>query len=242
MRDAIGWPGRALLHMEGRRNDVHELVFMIDLDNTILDNDGTKKDMEAGLLELLGAEMAGRFWELYEIVRKEVDVIDFYENFIRLRAEFPDRAAIVDKASAALANWNFLPRVYPNAIETVIHLKSLGLPVVVSDGDPVFQPTKIAKCGVTTVVDGRVLIFVHKEKYLPKVETQFAAKHYVLIDDKPGILMRSKAALGDRLTTVHVLQGKYALDPKLAVDYAPDIVVQNFSDLLGYTADGFHKG
>ena len=218
---------------------MYNLVFMIDLDNTILDNDGVKTDLQARMLEILGAEMAARFWELYEAVRKDIDIIDFYETFRRLREEFPARAETVDRASDALMDWDFCPRLYANALETIHHLKQLGLPIVVSDGDPVFQPSKIHQCGVTEMVDGRVLIFVHKEKYLPSVQARFKADHYVLIDDKPGILMRSKAALGDRLTTVHVLQGKYALDPKLAVDYKPDIVVKNFSDLLKYGPDSF---
>jgi len=221
---------------------VQNLVIMIDLDNTILDNDGVKKDMEARLLDTLGAEMAARFWELYEIVRKEIDVVDFIETLKRLRAEFPGRAQTVDHATDVMMEWDFRPRLYSNALETVWHLKSVGLPVVVSDGDPVFQPSKIQQCGVTQAVDGRVFIFVHKEQYLPNVEVRFKAGHYVLIDDKPGILMRSKAALGSRLTTVHVLQGKYALDPKNAVEYTPDIVVKNFSDLRAYGPDGFRKG
>ncbi len=221
---------------------MHKLVFMIDLDNTILDNDGVKKDMEARLRNVLGPEMAARHWELYEVIRKETDVVDFIEGFKRLREEFPDRAATVDQATDVLMDWDFRPRLYPKALDTVLHLKSLGLPIVVSDGDPVFQPSKIHQCGVTQAVDGRVLIFVHKEKYLPAVEARFKAGHYVLIDDKPGILMRSKAALGSRLTTVHVLQGKYALDLKNAVEYAPDIVAQNFSDLLGYGAGDFFRG
>jgi FMN phosphatase YigB (HAD superfamily) len=219
---------------------VRDLLFMIDLDNTILDNDGVKKDIEARMLEILGAKLAARFWELYETVRKDLDVIDFFEQMRRLREEVSaDEVDVVDRATEALAEWDFCPRLYPRAIETVLHLKSMGLPVVLSDGDPVFQPTKIHKCGVTDAVDGRVFIFVHKEKFLPAVRAQFKADHYVLIDDKPGILMRSKAALGERLTTVHVLQGKYALDPKHAVDYKPDIVVQNFSDLLECGADDF---
>lgn len=221
---------------------MHKLVLMIDLDNTILDNDGVKRDMEARLAEILGAEMAARAWELYEIVRKELDVVDFVEMMRRLRDEFPDRAATVDAATDALMEWDFRPRLYPRALETVAHLKRIGLPVIVSDGDPVFQPSKIHQCGVTEAVDGRVLIFVHKEHSLPAVETRFKAEHYVLIDDKPGILMRSKAALGARLTTVHVLQGKYALDPKHAVEYAPDIVAKNFSDLLSYSAEDFRRG
>jgi FMN phosphatase YigB (HAD superfamily) len=226
----------------GKDTAVHKLVFMIDLDNTILDNDGVKKDMQARLVEILGPEMAARHWELYEIIRKELDVVDFIEGFRRLREEFPDRAEIVDAGCDALMNWDFRPRLYPNALETVLHLKGLGLPLVLSDGDPVFQPSKIHECGVTELVDGRVLIFVHKEQYLPAVEVRFKAEHYVLIDDKPGILMRSKAALRDRLTTVHVLQGKYATDPKHAVEYRPDIVVDNFSDLRRCGQADFLRG
>jgi FMN phosphatase YigB (HAD superfamily) len=218
---------------------VQKLVFMIDLDNTILDNDGVKEDMKAKMLEILGERLADRFWHYYEVVRKDIDIIDFFVTTQRLRDENPGDTAVVDKALEALMEWDFCPRLYPKAIETVLHLKSLGLPVVVSDGDPVFQPMKIHQCGVTQAVDGRVLIFVHKEKYLPAVRARFKAGHYVLVDDKPGILMRSKAALGDKLTTVHVLQGKYALDPKHAVDYTPDIVVDNFSDLLKCGADDF---
>lgn len=230
------------IHRPGKDTAVHKLVFMIDLDNTILDNDGVKKDMQARLLDILGPEMAARHWELYEIVRKEKDVVDFIEGFRRLREEFPNRAATVDEACDALMGWDFRPRLYPNALETVLHLKGLGLPIVVSDGDAVYQPSKIHECGVTELVDGRVFIFTHKEKHLPDVETRFRADHYVLIDDKPGILMRSKAALGRRLTTVHVLQGNYATDPKYAVEYRPDIVVDNIADLRRRGADDFLRG
>ncbi len=219
---------------------MRDLVLMIDLDNTILDNDGVKQDLQAAMLRILGEKTAARFWELYEVVRKELDVIDFWEQIKRMKAESPDDPTI-DEAAKALAEWDFAPRVYPNALETVAHLRNMGLPLVVSDGDAVFQPAKIHSCGVTEAVDGRVHIFVHKEKLLPNLRGQFPAQHYVLIDDKPGILMRSKAALGDHITTVHVLQGKYALDPKHAVDYKPDIVIQNFSDLLQYKKEDLIK-
>ena len=218
---------------------MHKLVFLIDLDNTILDNDGVKQDIEAKMLEVLGERLAARFWHYYEDVRKDLDYIDFFETMARLREENPSDAAAIDRAMDALMDWDFRRRLYPRAIETVLHLKSVGLPIVLSDGDPVFQPMKIHQCGVTEAVDGRVLIFVHKEKFLSAVRARFQAEHYALIDDKPGILMRSKAALGDRLTTVHVVQGKYATDPKFAVDYKPDIVVQNFRDLLAYDGDAF---
>lgn len=218
---------------------MQKLVFMIDLDNTILDNDGVKADIEAKMREILGERLAARFWFYYEDVRKDTDYIDFYESIARLRAENPADAPAIDRALESLMDWDFRPRLFPRAIETVLHLKRLGLPLVLSDGDPVFQPMKIHQCGVTQAVEGRVLIFVHKERFLPSVRARFPAEHYVLIDDKPGILMRSKTALGDKLTTVHVLQGKYATDPKHAVDYSPDITVRNFCDLLACDADNF---
>lgn len=218
---------------------MRQLVFLIDLDNTLLDNDGVKDDMKAALLSILGERLAGEFWRLYEAVRKDLDIIDFYETFRRLGEENPADTDVVQRGLDALMEWDFCGRMYPDALDTLEHLKRMGTPVVVSDGDPVFQPSKIHQCGVTQAVDGRVLIFVHKEKYLPAVEARFKAEHYVLIDDKPGILMRSKASLGDKLTTVHVLQGKYALDPKHAVDYKPDIVVERIGDLLKYGKDDF---
>jgi FMN phosphatase YigB (HAD superfamily) len=218
---------------------MRKLVFMVDVDNTILDNDGVKSDMEGGLLDCLGPDLAARFWELYELVRIETDVVDFVETMRRLDEEHPEAHATIDAATTLLMEWDFGRRLYPNALETLSHFKGMGTPIIVSDGDPVYQPMKIRQCGVTAVVEGRVFIFVHKEHHLPAVERYFNADHFVLVDDKPGILMRSKAALGDRLTTVHVVQGKYAVDPKHAVDYTPDIVVQNFSDLLECDADAF---
>ena len=218
---------------------MRQLVFLIDLDNTLLDNDSVKEGMKATLLDILGPPLADEFWQLYEEVRDDLDVIDFYETCRRLAERHPADAATIERGLDALMEWDFCPMLYPKAIETIEHLKTMGTPVVLSDGDPVFQPSKIHQCGVTAAVDGRVLIFVHKEKFLPSVRARFKADHYVLIDDKPGILMRSKASLGDKLTTVHVLQGKYALDPKHAVDYKPDIVIERISDLLKCNAEDF---
>ena len=215
------------------------IVFLVDVDNTLLDNDNVKKDIEAKMLEMLGDEVAAGFWHHYETVRKDLDVIDFFETMKRVRTDFPNDTERVDAATAVLMTWDFRSRVYPRALEVLDHLKTMGTPIVTSDGDPVFQPRKIHQSGVTPAVDGRVLIFVHKEHYIPAIVAAYPAERYVLIEDKPGILMRSKKWLGDRLTTVHVLQGKYALDPKHAVDYKPDIVVENIADLLKLGAADF---
>src|SRR5689334_4412340 len=113
--------------------------------------------MEQRLLAILGSKLAARFWALYEVVREETDVGDFVETVRRLREEFPADATSIDAASDALFDWDFCPRLYPRAIETILHLKTLGQPIIVSDGDPVFQPSKIHQCGITEAVDGRVL-------------------------------------------------------------------------------------
>ena len=218
---------------------MESILFMIDMDNTLLDNDGVRDDMAAALVDALGPAPAARLWELYEAVRAETGVVDFIETTRRLRDEHRDDEPAMDAATALLMRWDFRPRMFPRAIETVEYLNTIGLPVIISDGDPVFQPGKIQRCGASEAVEGRVFVFAHKEDHLAALLTYFNPRHTVLIDDKPAILMRSKAALGGRLTTVHVLQGKYALDPQHAVDYRPDIVVKNVSDLLRYGQGDF---
>lgn len=208
------------------------LVFLVDFDNTLLDNDAVKLDIEATMREVLGERIAARFWELYEAIRTELDVIDFYEDLRRLRAEFPAERGRVDAASAAIATWDFRRRLFPAALDVLAHLKRLGTVFIVSDGDPLFQVTKIWRSGVTAAVDGRVLVFTHKERYLEAFTQQFPADQYVMVDDKPGVLMRAKAVLGGRLTTVFVRQGKYARDPRFAVDYEPDVTVGSIGELL----------
>jgi len=208
------------------------LVFLVDFDNTLLDNDAVKLDIEAAMRDVLGERIAARFWELYEAVRTELDVVDFHEDLRRLRQEFPAERARIDAASAAIAAWDFRSRLFPAALDALAHLKRLGTVFIVSDGDPLFQVTKIWRSGVTAAVDGRVLVFTHKERYLEAFTEQFPADHYVMVDDKPGVLMRSKAVLGGRLTTVFVRQGKYARDPRFAVDYEPDITLGGIGDVL----------
>ena len=114
-------------------------------------------------------------------------------------------------------------------------LRRIGLPVLLSDGDVVFQPRKIERSGLWRAVDGRVLIYIHKEKVLAQIERRYPARHYVLIDDKPHVLAAMKRIRGERLTTVLPRQGHYALDPKgAAEDPQPDLVIERIADLIEY--------
>ncbi len=107
--------------------------------------------------------------------------------------------------------------------------------MILSDGDVVFQPRKIQRSGLWDAVEGRVLIYIHKERMLDEVEKRYPARHYVMVDDKLRILAAMKEILRDRLTTVFPRQGHYALDPRILSAYPPaDLAIGRIGDLLDY--------
>jgi hypothetical protein len=99
----------------------------------------------------------------------------------------------------------------------------------------VFQPRKVERSGLWDAVEGRVLIYVHKEQMLDDVERHYPARHYIMIDDKLRILTAMKKLWGDRLTTVFPRQGHYALDSKAIATYPPaDLAIESIGDLANY--------
>jgi hypothetical protein len=189
------------------------LAFLLDVDNTLLDNDRAKEDMAARVEALVGAERAQRWWELYEQVRQETDVVDFPRTLTRYRAAFPDEPRFPHLADYVLG----LPYdgyVYPGALETLAYLRTLGTTVIVSDGDAVYQAAKIARAGLAAAADDHVLIFLHKEGRIQDARARYPAEHYVLFDDKLRILAALKGILGDLVTTIHVAQGHYAVSER----------------------------
>jgi FMN phosphatase YigB (HAD superfamily) len=211
---------------------VPALVFLIDIDNTLLDNDLVKAGMENRIRELAGRDGSREFWKIYEEVRLELDYVDLPMTLARFRARRPDVRKF-PQMSAMLMGYPFEADLYPRAMDVVHHLRAMGTVVVLSDGDPVFQPAKIARIGVADAVDSNVLVYTHKERHLDDVLEMFPADHYVLIDDKPQILSRAKRRLGPRLTTVHVRQGKYAaLEEEERTRPRPDISLAGIADVL----------
>lgn len=219
------------------------LVFFIDVDNTLIDNDGVKKDLDAHLQVELGPRLATRFWELYEQLRKEEGVVDIPAALRRLREQTP--MAELDEQTflhveSIFDNYPFYRALYPHVVETLEHLCTIGLTVIVSDGDRVFQAEKIFNSNLAEIVEGRVLLYVHKQQHLDEMMRLYPADHYAMIDDKPQILADSKAIMGDRLTTVFVKQGKYAAG-ELPANFRPDISVLHIGDLRTYGAEQFLK-
>lgn len=217
------------------------LVFWLDVDNTLLSNDDVKADLDQHLQVELGPTLARRFWEIYEQVRKEKDVVDIPLALARLREETPLSA--MDEQTylhvhSIFDNYPFYDRLYPHTLETLQYLRTLGLTVIVSDGDCFFQAEKIFNSALAEAVEGRVLLFIHKQQHLEEIMQQYPADHYVMIDDKPDILQDIKELLGDRLTAVLVKQGKYGQSP-LPKNFTPDMSVLHIGDLRSYTAKQF---
>src|SRR2546430_2361164 len=66
------------------------VAFLLDVDNTLLDNDGLKAWCDRALRDAVGDDQADRFWELYEETRHATGVVDYPATFARLREETRD--------------------------------------------------------------------------------------------------------------------------------------------------------
>ena len=184
-------------------------VFLLDVDNTLLDNDAVAADIDRHLAAQLGRLRAERYWRIFEELRAELGYADYLGALQRLRGACPHETRLLE-TSAYLLEYPFAERLYPGALDAIRRLNELGQTVILSDGDAVFQPHKIRRSGLWAAVGGEVLVYVHKERELDDVERRYPAEHYVLVDDKVRILRAIKEDWGSRVTTVFLRQGHYA--------------------------------
>ncbi|MGC1968649.1 MAG: HAD family hydrolase [Candidatus Acidiferrales bacterium] len=211
-----------------------ESVYLFDVDNTLLDHDRVTADLKKHLDSTVGTTQAQRYWEIFETIRSELGYADYLGSLQRYRAEFPADPHLL-AVSHFLIHYPFANRLFPGSLDAVEHVQQWGQPVILSDGDVVFQPHKISGSGLFELFDGRVLIYVHKEKELDDIERRFPAKRYVVIDDKIRILQAIKNSWGARVTTVFVRQGHYAHDEREIAKYpAADVTIERISDLLDF--------
>ena len=210
---------------------VHPVVTLIDVDNTLLDNDRVVGDLMRHLEREVGAERQKRYWELFEEMRKEVGYADYLGALQRYRIEHPRDPHLLT-VSSFLVNYPFANRLFPESLDVIEHVQQWGPAVILSDGDVVFQPRKIERSGLQEAVDSNILIYVHKELELDDVERRYPADHYVLVDDKVRILDAVKKSWGERVTTVFPRQGHYARDEREVAKYrTPDVTVERIGDL-----------
>jgi len=219
----------------------HSVVFLFDVDNTLLDNDHVVTDLGAHLEKKFGPETRKRYFEIFEELRGELGYADYLGALQRYRVEAPRDARLLDMSSF-LVDYPFANRLYPGSIDAINHVKRWGPAVVLSDGDVVFQPRKVQRSGIFEAVEGNVLIYIHKEEMLDEVERRFPADHYVLMDDKLRILAAVKKVWGKRLTTVFPRQGHYAVDPVALATYPlGDINIDRIGDLVQYDLGAIRK-
>ena len=213
-----------------------DIVFLLDVDNTVLDNDQIIADLRLHLVGEFGEAAADRYWTIFEKLRKELGYADYLGALQRYRSDSelrPGDDSRLLQMSSFLVDYPFADRLYPRALDVIERLTSFGPTVILSDGDVVFQPRKIQRSGLWNAVCGRVLIYIHKEQMLDRVQHHFPAQHYVMVDDKVRILAAMKEAMGERLTTVFPRQGHYAMDPAGVAAYpAADISISSIGDLL----------
>ena len=217
--------------------EVESVVFLFDVDNTLLDNDTAQNAYREAIQQECGPEAARRYWEISQALAKELGYSDFLGALQRYRLEAMYELRLLQVA-AFLLDYPFEERLFPGALDVLRQVSQWGTTALLTDGDVVFQPRKIKRAGLWDAVDGRVLIYIHKEAELAEVARRLPAQHYVMVDDKLRLLTAIKQIWGERVTTVFPRQGHYAFDPQVLATYPPaDISVDHIGDLLAYSLD-----
>ncbi len=238
---------KQMKRMTSKTSGRAKVVFLFDVDNTLLDNDRVTADLGKFLKREVGPKRARCYWTLFEKLRSELGYADYLGALQRYRSENPHEPRLLT-VSHFLINYPFADRLFPDSLAAIAHVKRWGTTGILSDGDVVFQPRKVERSGLFEAVNGNVLIYVHKEQELADVARRFPADHYVMVDDKLRILAAMKKTWGRRVTTVFVRQGHYALDPKILATYpAADVSIERIGDLLDFPLEAFelkpaHRG
>jgi FMN phosphatase YigB (HAD superfamily) len=232
-------PARAASYRHRPMAAPRDNEFYYDCDDTLLDNDRIHDDLDAAFESVIGRDNCARYWAHYQALREELGYADYLGAVQRLRCEAETDMRILG-LSSLLLDFPFASRLYAGALEAIAHCRAQGLTVILSDGDAVLQPRKLQRAGLWDCVEGRVLVYVHKDRMLVAVQQRYPAAHYVMVDDKPQLLARMKQHMGNRLTTVFVRQGHYAEDAAAEnVDPAPDIAIACIGDLRGRKLEDF---
>jgi FMN phosphatase YigB (HAD superfamily) len=218
------------------------IVFLLDVDNTLLDNDRFAADLSVRLESAFGPVQRNRYWDLFQTLRDELGRADYLATLQAFRTGLDDRPELL-RMSEYLLEYPFAQLCYPFALDAIGHLTTLGLPVVLSDGDIVFQPRKVQRSGIWDAVEGRVLITMHKERSIDDVQFRYPAARYVMVDDKPNLLADMKLRLKEKLTPDFVHQGHYAQAADMdSIEPRPDRVIERIGDLREHSSADFMEG
>lgn len=217
-----------------------KIMFLFDVDNTLFDNDRFNDDLDARLKRDFGVDGRERYRKHYEALRDELGYADYLGAVQRLRDEYDDDPKLLQLAEFIL-DYPFADSLYLHALDAIAHLRSHGMPVILSDGDMVLQPRKVMRSGLWEAMVGQVSITLHKQHQTDDVQRRWPAEHYVMIEDKPLLLAEMKRKMDAQLTTVFVQQGHYAAEQQLSKnDPTPDITLGCIGDLRSLVAQDFY--
>ena len=218
------------------------IIFLVDVDDTLLNGDCIQTDFKQHMEREFGIQCRDRYWVIQEELFNELGYRDYLEALQRFRLEYPYEPHLVTAANF-FVDYPFANRLYPGALNVLEHFRKWSKTVILTDGDMVLQPRKIQQSGIFEMVEGNVLVYVHKEEALEDIKRRYPAEHYVLVDDKLRILTAFKKAWANHVTTVFPKQGEFALDPQVLSSYpAADIAVDQISDLLSYSLSDLLRG
>ncbi len=216
-----------------------QAIFILDCDNTLLDNDSLKSDLDTQLGSLLGKQMLEQFWSVYEEVRDFTGTVDFPLTLERFRS-YLHHEPTLGQLRDIVMEYPFGRRLYPESLATLHSIKSYALPAIVSDGDSIYQPYKIASSGLAAAVDWRVLVFMHKEDHLEDIFVRWPGPFYVMVDDKRHILDATKQRYPERFVTVHIRQGHYGNAPE-RTSFMPDITINSIGELQYFSLGDYTR-
>lgn len=218
---------------------MEKLVFLFDVDNTLLDNDRVTQDLHVFLEKEVGIKRCDDYWKIFEDLRRELGYADYLGALQLYRVKNPYDSHLL-AVSTYLVNYHFANRLFPNSLDVLEHCRKLGKVVILTDGDVVFQPRKIERSGLLEAVESNILIYIHKEHELADVERRYPAEHYVLVDDKLRILTAIKEIWKEKVTTVFARQGHYAFDEKEIAKYPnADFTIERIGDLMDFDLNQF---
>ena len=215
--------------------EAEPLLFLVDVDNTLLDNDRFQNELKAHIEQISGSAARDQYWVIQEHLFKTLGYRDYLGAFQQYRLERPQDTDAL-KLSLFVIDFPYNTLLYPGALDLVAALRRLGPTVALTDGDAVFQPRKMQLSGLDEALSGHVMICVHKDKEVPEIERRYPAHRYVVIDDKIRLLTAFKKIWGDRVTTVFPRQGQFGLDQAVIAENPPaDVTVDRIAELLDET-------
>ena len=214
-------------------------MFLLDVDNTLLDNDRVTADLMRYLEREVGAERQQRYWAIFEELRTELGYADYLGALQRYRDRAPARPASCSRLSSFLVNYPFANRLFPDSLDVIEHLAQWG-PTV----DPLGRRRRLS------AAQGRALgPFRGGRAARPHLHPQ-GARARRRRAPLPGRSLRAgrrqaphpdggQEGLGCSASRPSFpRQGHYAHDPKVATYPRPDITIERIGDVIGYDLAG----